>query len=74
MIFPLVLGNGKRLFDGGTVPAGFELTSSRVSTTGVIMAAYRSGAEIEAGSFGSETPNDSELARRAAQERWFSPF
>jgi len=50
-IFPLVLGKGKRLFDGGTVPAGFELASSQVSSTGVIMATYRSGAEIKYGSF-----------------------
>jgi dihydrofolate reductase len=68
-IFPLVLGRGKRLFDGGTVPAGLELTSSQVSSTGVIMATYRTGAEIKGGSFVSETPSEAELARRAAQER-----
>jgi len=50
-IFPVVLGTGKRLFDGGTVPDGVELTSSRVSSTGVIMATYRSGADIKYGSF-----------------------
>ena len=50
-IFPVVLGEGKRLFDGGTLPAGVELTSSQVSSTGVIMATYRSGAEIKYGSF-----------------------
>ena len=68
-IFPLVLGKGKRLFDGGTVPAGLELARSQVSSTGVIMAVYRSGAEIKGGSFVSETPSEAELARRAAQER-----
>jgi dihydrofolate reductase len=67
--FPLVLGKGKRLFDGGTVPAGLELTSSQVSSTGVIMATYRSGAEIKGGSFVPETPSEAELARRTAQER-----
>jgi dihydrofolate reductase len=67
-IFPLVLGKGKRLFDGGTVPAGMELASSQVSSTGVIMATYRSGAEIKGGSFAAETPSEAELARRAAQE------
>ena len=51
LIFPLVLGKGKRLFDGGTVPAGLELASSQVSSTGVIMAAYQTGAEIKYGSF-----------------------
>jgi dihydrofolate reductase len=54
-IFPLVLGKGKRLFGSGTVPAGFELASSQVSSTGVIMATYRSGAEIRYGSFAGET-------------------
>ena len=57
-IFPLVLGKGKRLFDDGTVPAGVELTSSQVSSTGVIMATYRSGAEIKYGSFAAETPRE----------------
>ena len=51
LIFPLVLGRGKRLFDGGTVPAGLEVTSSEVSSTGVVMATYRTGAEIKYGSF-----------------------
>jgi dihydrofolate reductase len=66
--FPLVLGKGKRLFDGGTVPAGFEVTRSQVSSTGVITASYRSGAEIKYGSFAAETPSEAELARGAAQE------
>ena len=68
-IFPLVLGRGKRLFDGGTVPAGLEVTTSHVFSTGVIMATYRTGAEIKSGSFVPETPSEAELARRAAQER-----
>ena len=50
-IFPLVLGTGKRLFDGGTVPAGFELTSSKATPGGVIAATYRTGADIRYGSF-----------------------
>jgi dihydrofolate reductase len=68
-IFPLVLGEGKRLFDGGTLPAGLEVTGSQVSTTGVIIATYRGGAEIKGGSFVPETPSEAELARRATQER-----
>ena len=52
LIFPLVLGTGKRLFDGGTVPEGLELVSSQTSSTGVVMATYRTGAEIRYGSFG----------------------
>ena len=68
-IFPLVLGKGKRLFEDGTVPDGLELTSSQVSSSGVIIATYRPGAEIKGGSFVPETPSEAELARRAAQER-----
>jgi dihydrofolate reductase len=68
-IYPLVLGEGKRLFGGGTVPAGLELASSQVSSSGVIMATYRSGAEIMYGSFAAEAPSEAELGRRAARER-----
>jgi hypothetical protein len=48
-----VLGSGKRLFDGGTVPDGLELVSSQVTPSGVIVATYRTGAEIKGGSFAS---------------------
>ena len=64
-IFPLVLGRGKRLFEGDTVPAGMELASSQVSSTGVIMATYRTGAEIKGGSFATGAPSEAELTRRA---------
>jgi dihydrofolate reductase len=50
-VFPLVLGKGKRLFGDGTVPEGLELVDAKVSSTGVIMTAYRTGAEIKSGSF-----------------------
>jgi dihydrofolate reductase len=39
--FPVVLGSGKRLFEPGAMPTGWELTSSRVSATGVVIATYR---------------------------------
>ena len=51
-IFPLVLGTGKRLFAGGTVPAGMELASSRVLSSGVIVATYRTGPELRYATFG----------------------
>jgi dihydrofolate reductase len=51
MVFPVVLGKGKRLFDGGAVPDGLEVTNSKTSSTGVIIATYRPGAEIKYGSF-----------------------
>jgi dihydrofolate reductase len=67
--FPLALGTGKRLFDAGTVPSGFEVTGSQVSSTGVVIATYRSGAEIRYGSFVPESPSEAELARRETQGR-----
>jgi dihydrofolate reductase len=51
VIFPVVLGKGKRLFEGGAAADGLELISSKTSSTGVIMARYRTGAEIKGGSF-----------------------
>ena len=58
LIFPLVLGNGKRLFDGGTVPAGLNLANSQILSSGVIKAVYRTGADIKYGSFAAETPSE----------------
>jgi dihydrofolate reductase len=66
-IFPVVLGKGKRLFGDGTVPDGLELVDSQVSSTGVIMATYRPGAEIKAGSFALEEPSEAEVERRSRE-------
>jgi hypothetical protein len=60
---------GKRLFDGGTLPAGLQLASSQTSSTGVIPATYRSGADIKGGSFVPHQPGEAELTRRAPKER-----
>ncbi len=49
--FPVVVGTGKRLFGEGTVPAGFTVTDTKVSTTGVVIATYAQPAPIEYGSF-----------------------
>jgi dihydrofolate reductase len=49
-IHPITLGRGKRLFDGGSIPAAFRLTDSVVTSTGVIAASYeRAGAIPPAG-------------------------
>jgi len=54
LIFPLVIGSGKRLFSEGTVPAGLKLLDSTVSTTGVVIGTYEPAGEIVAGSFALE--------------------
>ncbi len=38
--YPVVLGQGKRLFGEGTPPVGLKLVGSVVSTTGVVIATY----------------------------------
>jgi len=53
-VFPLVIGSGKRLFAGGTVPAGLKLVDSKVSTTGVIIGTYEPAGEIVTGSFAQD--------------------
>ena len=64
MIFPVVLGTGKRLFGDGAVPAGLALTESSTSTTGVVMATYKRDGEIKYGSFALEEPTEEERERR----------
>ncbi len=54
VIFPVVLGTGKRLFGEGAIPAGLELAASKISTTGVIIASYRRAGEVRQGSFALE--------------------
>lgn len=53
LIYPVVLGSGKRLFGDGTIPSAFELTASKVSPSGVIIATFRRAGEVEVGTFAS---------------------
>jgi dihydrofolate reductase len=66
LIFPLVLGKGKRLFGDGTVPTAYRLASSQASSTGVIMATYESAGGVRTGSFAQAEPSAAELERRRA--------
>jgi dihydrofolate reductase len=40
LIFPVVLGAGKRLFPEGVTPAGLRLTQSRTTEKGVVILSY----------------------------------
>jgi dihydrofolate reductase len=40
MVFPVVLGTGKRLFAEGSAPAGLKLTESRTTESGMVYLAY----------------------------------
>jgi dihydrofolate reductase len=50
-IFPLTLGQGKKLFAEGAIPAAFELMESKVTASGVIYANYKRAGEVKTGSF-----------------------
>ena len=63
-IFPITFGTGKRLFENGTIPAGFKLVDSKTSTTGVIVATYERAGIVKTGLLASQTPSEAELARR----------
>jgi dihydrofolate reductase len=49
MIFPITLGQGKRLFQDGTIPASFKVTRSKVSPNGVIIANYERDGDVKTG-------------------------
>lgn len=51
MLFPIVLGGGKRLFGSGTIPTSLELESSRATSQGVIMTTHRRKGRPQYGSF-----------------------
>ena len=52
-IYPVILGKGKKLFDGSTIPAAFTLTESIVTTTGVIIANYKRAGKVKIGTIGA---------------------
>ncbi len=63
LIFPLLLGRGKRLFSDGVIPAGLRLVDTRTSTTGVIIATYERAGGINLGSFALDQPTAAEVER-----------
>ena len=54
IVFPVALGEGKRLFGEGTIPRTWRLTDQKVSSTGVLMTTYRRVGEVETGAVGPE--------------------
>ncbi|RFZ84532.1 dihydrofolate reductase [Mucilaginibacter terrenus] len=51
-LYPVVLGNGKRLFNDTIIPAAFTLTESTVTPGGVIFANYKRAGEVKTGTIG----------------------
>jgi dihydrofolate reductase len=64
IIYPVVVGPGKRLFGDGTVGGALRLTDSTISPSGVIIATYERAGDLPTGSFAFEEPTAEEVARR----------
>jgi dihydrofolate reductase len=63
LVFPVLLGSGKRIF-AGAAPAAFDLVGSIASPSGVIVSRYRRAGPIRTGSFQLDPPTAAELERR----------
>jgi dihydrofolate reductase len=62
MIFPVVLGKGKSIFDGSEVAERLKLVSHSVSDKGVVFVDYQPGGEVPTGTFATKEPSEDELA------------
>ena len=60
---PVVLGGGKKLFDG-SAPHSFQLTRSRVSPNGLIVGHYEREGEVKIGDTMLDSPSEREIARQ----------
>lgn len=52
LVFPVLLGRGKRLYDDHTQAAGFRLVATKTSPTGVLVNRYARVGEVRTGTFG----------------------
>jgi dihydrofolate reductase len=64
MVFPVILGKGKTIFDGSQVAEALKLVSHSVSNKGVVFLSYEPGGEVPTGSFATKEPSQDELELR----------
>ncbi len=67
--FPIVLGEGKKLFDDGAKTAAFRLNASRVSPNGIVIAQYVRAGAVKTGDYAMDPPTQAEVARREKMQR-----
>ena len=65
--FPILLGEGKRIFDGSEKPGALKLVDHFVSENGVVLTAFEPAGEVRTGTFETKPPSEAELERR---EKW----
>lgn len=49
LVYPVLLGKGKRFFAEGTPPRSFELISAKAMTSGIIINIYKSAGPLKTG-------------------------
>jgi dihydrofolate reductase len=49
MIIPVTLGQGKRLFQDGTIPAAFKVTNAQAAPKGILIASYERDGDLKTG-------------------------
>lgn len=52
--YPVVLGNGRRLFGEGSAPAALKLVDTGTTSTGVVIHSYQPAGKVKFGSFALE--------------------
>ena len=57
LIFPVLIGSGKRLFGAGTLPRDLTLTDTVTSSNGVTVSTYKRGGALTYGAIGPEQEN-----------------
>ncbi|WP_426039169.1 dihydrofolate reductase family protein [Brevundimonas sp. DC300-4] len=69
LTFPLVLGQGKRLFEPSGHARVWTLVETRHSPSGVVASRYQRAGMVTTGSFQMSDPNKEEAARQARMRR-----
>ncbi len=62
--FPVILGKGKRIFDGSQAPGAFKLVDHCVSDKGVVLMAFEPAGEVKTGTFATKEPSQAEIELR----------
>lgn len=65
MTYPVVLGRGKRIFDGSETAGALRLVDHYVGDSGVVITTYQPDGEVRTGTFATKEPSEAELERRA---------
>ena len=69
LVFPLVLGSGKRFFGEGVKATALKLARSQTSPSGVTVNSYTPAGAVKTGSFAHDKPSEAELKRRERMKR-----